>query len=169
MPDVNLRHEIDCDEDTFWDKCFFNEEYLKRMFLEELKMLSFKILEQKDDGKVLTRRVSVDPPVVGIPGPVKKAIGDSLSYIEDGTFDRDKKRFTFRIIPSAFGEKAKINGEVWCEKLGDKKIARCAKMSVSVKVFMVGSFVEDKIVTDIKQSYAQAAKFTNEYVKEKGY
>jgi hypothetical protein len=169
MPDVNLKHEIECDEDTFWDKCFFNEEYLTRLFMDELKMKDFKVLEQHDDGKVLTRKVRVDPPVVGVPAPVKKAIGDTFTYVEDGTFDRAAKRFTFKVLPSAFGDKAKISGEVWCEKLGDKKIARHARMSVSVKVFMVGSFVEDKIVTDLKQSYAQAAAFTTKYVKEKGY
>jgi hypothetical protein len=169
MPDVNLRHEIDCDEDTFWNKVFFDDEYLKRMFMDELKMISFKVLEQKDDGKVITRRVQVDPPVTGLPGPVKKAIGDSFTYIEEGTFDKAAKRFTFKVIPAAFGEKAKIGGELWTEKIGDKKIARCARMTISVKVFMVGSIVEDKIATDIKQSYAKAAEFTNRFVKEKGY
>jgi hypothetical protein len=168
MPDVNLRHEIDCDEDTFWDKCFFNEDYLTHLFMDELKMKGFKILEQHDDGKVLTRKVQVDPPVVGVPAPVKKAIGDTFTYVEDGTFDRAAKRFKFKVLPSAFGDKAKIFGEVWCEKLGDKKIARHAKMSVSVKVFMIGGFVEDKIVTDLKQSYALAAAFTSKWVKEKG-
>jgi hypothetical protein len=169
MPEANIRHELACDEDTFWEKCFFDKEYCTRLFLTELKMKSFEILSQEDDGKTLHRKVKVDPPVEGVPAPVKKAIGDSFTYVEDGTFDRATKRFKMRVLPSAFGEKSTITGEIWCEKLGDKKVARCAKMSVSVKVFMIGGMIEDKIVTDLKASYEKAADFTNRFLREKGY
>jgi len=38
-----------------------------------------------------------------------------------------------------------------------------------VKVFMVGSLIEDQILNSLRASYDHAAKFTNEYVKAKGY
>jgi hypothetical protein len=169
MPEVTLRHEIDCDEDTFWEKCFLNEDYMKVLFLDELKLLSFKVLEQKDDGKVLTRKVRIESAVVGVPGPVKKVIGEKLAYVEDGRFDRATKRFTFKILTDSMGDKSRVGGELWVEKLGEKKIARIAKISVEVKIFMVGSFIEDRIVSDLKTSYAQAAQFTSKYVKDKAY
>ena len=30
MPEVTLRHEMDCTEDTYWNKCIFDEEYNRR-------------------------------------------------------------------------------------------------------------------------------------------
>lgn len=169
MPDVTLRHEIDCDEDTFWSKCFLNEEFTTKLYLEELKFPAFKLAEQKDDAGAITRKAIVDPPLVGLPGPMKKALGDSFSYTESGRFDKGTKRYTFTIVPSALGDKAKTTGEIYCEKLGDKKIARIAKMHVEVKVFMIGSMIEEKIVADMKSSYEKAAAFTNRWVREKGY
>jgi len=55
------------------------------------------------------------------------------------------------------------------DTLGPKRIARVAKVSVDVKVFMVGGLVEDQILNNLKQSYDRAASFTNEWVREKGY
>jgi hypothetical protein len=169
MPDITIRHELDCDEETYFEKCFFDADYNRRLFLEELKFPGLKVIAQKDEGGVVRRTLEVDPPVTGLPGPVKKVVGDSFTYTEDGTYDRATKRYTFTITTKALGEKARTSGEVWCEKLGDKKVARVAKVQVQVKVFMVGSLIEDRIMTDMKASYAKAAEFTNRFVREKGY
>jgi hypothetical protein len=104
-----------------------------------------------------------------MPGPIKKAIGDSFGYLEEGTFDRKEKRYSFRTIPAAFPDKVKIQGTMRCETLGPKRIARISEIQVDVKVFMIGGMIEERIVTDIKHSYAKAAEFTNAWVKEKGY
>ena len=66
------------------------------------------------------------------------------------------------------GDKAKTFGELHCEVLGEKKIVRVAKITVEVKVFLVGGMVEDKILGDLRHSYDAAAKFTREYLREKG-
>ncbi len=169
MPDVTLRHELDCDADTYFLKCVFDEDYDRRLFFEALKFKDHKLLEQKDDGKTIFRRAHNDPPMAGLPGPVKKVIGESLSYLEEGTYDRATKRYTFSIKPSALGDKSKVEGVMYCEKLGDKRVARIAEMHVEVKIFVVGKLIEDRIIEDLRQSYAKAAEFTNEYVKAKGF
>jgi Protein of unknown function (DUF2505) len=48
-------------------------------------------------------------------------------------------------------------------------VTRITEIHVDVKIFMIGGLVEDRIVADIKDSYAKAAEFTNAWVKEKGY
>jgi hypothetical protein len=65
-------------------------------------------------------------------------------------------------------EKTKVSGEMWVEKLGDKKIVRLTRMSVEVKVFMVGGLVEDRILGDLRSSYDKGTTFTNEFIKENG-
>jgi uncharacterized protein DUF2505 len=169
MAEVHLRHEIDCDEDTFWDKCVFSEEFNRRLYLDTLKFPGFKQLDQTDEPTRRTRKVHIDPPLTGMPGPVKKLLGDRFAYVEDGVWDRATKKYTFKITPNILSEKSRSTGELYCEKIGDKKILRIATIKVEVKVFAVGSLIEDKIVNDLKASYEAAAKFTNEFVKEKGY
>jgi hypothetical protein len=168
MPEVTLRHDFDCDADTYFEKCMFDDEYNRRLYLETLKFPGYKLVESKDDADKRTRKVHIDPPLVGIPGPVKKVIGDKLSYVEEGTFDKKTKRYTFKVVPSTMADKTSTTGELWCESRGDKKCTRVARIKVEVKVFMIGGMVEEKILGDLKTSYDAAAKFTNDYIKEKG-
>ncbi len=164
-----MRHEVDCDADTYWEKCVLSEEYNKRLFMQELKFKSYELLEQKDLGDKVTRRVRAEPQPGNMPGPMKKAVGDSLSYVEEGSYDRKTKLYTFRTIPAAFGDKVKIQGTMRCEPAGEKKSVRVTEVQVEVKIFVVGGMIEDRIKNDLKQSYAKAAEFTNAWVKEKGY
>ena len=169
MATVTLRHEFDCTEDTFWDEVVFGEEFNRRLYLDVLKFPGFKLLELRDEGTKRHRRVHIDPPLGNVPAPVKKVVGERLSYIETGTFDRATMRYPFVITPSTMADKTKTSGELHTEVLGDKKIARIARIDVEVKVFMIGKLVEDKILGDLKLSYDAAATFTREFLKEKGY
>jgi Protein of unknown function (DUF2505) len=168
MSEITLRHEINTDEDTFWAKVVFDEAFNKKMYLEHLKFPNWALLDSKEDDAKISRKVKVEPPTGDLPGPVKKVIGDRLAYTEEGTFDKKSKRYVFKVTPSTLAEKTKVAGEMWCEKTGDKKITRVCKMSVEVKVFMVGGMVEDRILADLRQSYDNSTTFTNDYIKANG-
>lgn len=168
MPSVTFRHEIDTDEDTYWAKIVFDEAFNKEMYEGYLKLPSWKLLEMNEDDAKITRRVRVEPDAGNLPGPVKKVIGDKLSYVEEGTFDKKTKRYSFKVRPSALPDKTKISGEMYVEKLGEKKIARVAKMDVEVKVMLVGGMVEERILSDLRVSYDKGTAFTNEFIKKNG-
>jgi hypothetical protein len=168
MPEVTLRHEIDTDEDTFWSKICFDEAFNKKLFEGALKFPGWKVLESKEDDTKILRKIQVDPPVGDLPGAVKKVIGDKLAYTEEGTFDKKAKRYSFKVTPSTLAEKTKVSGELWVEKISDKKIRRMCRMSVEVKVFMVGGMVEDRILADLRSSYDNSTSFTNQYIKDNG-
>lgn len=169
MPEITLRHEIDTDEDTFWSKIVFDEGFNKKLYLDELKFPQWKLLEMKDDDAKISRRVLVEPATNDLPGPLKKALGgDALAYTEDGTFDKKSKRYTFKVIPSLMPDKTKVSGELWVEKVGDKKIRRMCRIAVEVKVFVVGSMIEDRILKDLQSSYDQSTTATNKHIKEQG-
>jgi hypothetical protein len=166
MAETTIRDEFDCTIETYWEKCHFDPEYNRRLYLEHLKFPGWKLIETKTEGDKVSRKVVLDPPVGALPGPVKKLMGDSFSYTEVGTYDKKTGRYTFNITPSTMADKTKVTGEIWCEKLGEKKIARHARITVEVKVFMVGSMVEEKVMGDLKHSYDAAAPFTNGFVKD---
>lgn len=165
MAETTIVDEFECTEETYWEKCHFDPEYNRRLYLEHLKFPGWKLLETKTEGDKTSRKVVLDPPVGALPGPVKKLMGDSFSYTEQGTYDKKTGRYTFTITPSTMADKTKVNGEIWCEKTGDKKIKRYAKIKVDVSVFMVGKMVEEKVMGDLKVSYETAAPFTNGFVK----
>lgn len=168
MPDITIKHEIDTDEETFWAKLVFDEAFNKKMYEGGLKFPTWNLLEQKETDTSISRRVQVEPPTGNLPGPVKKVIGDRLAYTEEGTFDKKSKRYSFKVKPSTLAEKTKVNGELWCEKISDKKIRRLCKISVEVKMFAIGGMVEDRILEDLKVSYDKGTAWMNEYIKENG-
>ena len=168
MPEVTLRHELDCDEDTFWSKIVFDETFNKTMYEGDLKFPAWKLVESKEDDAKIVRKVFCDPPAGDLPGPIKKVLGNSLAYTEDGAFDKKSKRYTFKVTPAAMAEKTKINGELWVEKNGDKKITRFCKINVEVKVMLVGGMIQDRILGDLKKSYDSSTIYTNKFIKEHG-
>lgn len=167
MTEITIRHELECDEETYW-KCVFAEDYNRRLYKETLKFPGYELVDQKEDDQKIFRKVHVDPPTGSMPAAVKKVVGDKLSWIEEGTFDKGSKRYSFKVVPSAMPEKIQNRGVLWTEKLEGKRCVRLAQISIEVKVFMVGSIIEERLITDLRASYETAAKFTNEYVKEKG-
>jgi hypothetical protein len=169
MTDLTLKHELNCDADTYWQKCVFDAEYNRRLYFEELKFRKYEVVEQRDTGDTIVRRVKAEPETGNIPGPVKKVFGDSFGYVEEGTFDKKDQRYEFHTSPAAFADKVKISGSLVCEPLGDKRVNRITRVHIEVKVFMIGGMIEERIIADIKHSYAKAAELTNAWVKEKGY
>jgi hypothetical protein len=168
MPEVTLRHEIDTDEDTYWAKCVFDADFNKKLYIDALKFPQWKLLDSKEDDAKIWRKVQVDPPTGDMPAAVRKVIGDRLSYVEEGTWDRKTKRYSFKVTPSTMAEKTKVAGEMWTEKLGEKKVVRITKINVEVKVFMVGGLVEDRIISDLRSSYDKGTVFTNQYIAQNG-
>lgn len=169
MQHITLRHEMACDEDTFWYKCVFDKEYNERLYFQELRFPRYDLEKFEDDGEHIRRVVTVAPRLPPLPGPVKRVIGDSLAYTEAGVFTRATRRYTFTVTPARVGDKATTSGDLWVEKLGDKKIARIAKIGIEVRVLLVGGLIEDQILNSLRSSYDRAASFTNQFVREKGY
>jgi len=169
MQNITIRHEMACDEDTYWYKCVFDAEYNEELYLKELRFPQYELAKYEETPDTIRRVVKVSPKIPPLPGPVKKVIGEGLAYTETGTFDRKKKRYVFTATPNALGEKATTEGEMWVETLGEKRIARVANIRVEVRVFMVGGLIEDQILNSLRASYDHAATFTNGWVKSKGY
>ena len=167
MSELTIRHDIESDADTYW-KCVWDEEYNRRLYMDVLKFRECTRLSQTDSGDTITRRIKLNPPATDLPGPIAKVVGD-LSWIEEGTFDKKTGRYRVKVVTASMPDKTHIAGELWCEPRGDKRCERFAKMNIEVKVFMVGGLVEKRIMEDMKKSYDAAAKFTNEYVREKGW
>lgn len=169
MTDVRITHEIGCNEETFWNKCFFDEEFNRKLFLEALGFPVYRILKQENRDDAVVRSIETQPKLENMPGPMKKIVGEKLSYVESGTFTRATRRYEFAIVPSTLADKTKIQGVMYCEPIGDNKIRRVVEIAIDIKVFAVGKMIEEKTAQDTRASYDKAAVFTNQWIREKGY
>src|SRR3954470_16370248 len=99
MAEITLRHEVHTDEDTYWPKIVFSEPFNKEMYEQHMKFPGWTLLDSKDDDQKTYRKVRVEPKVGNLPGPVKKVLGDKLTYVEEGTFDKKTKKYVFKVTP----------------------------------------------------------------------
>ncbi len=175
MPEVTLCHEFSCDEQTFWSRLMFDPEFNQAFYLHVLKFPVYELLEQKVThsgirNPELRRRVSVNPPSEMLPESLRDLVGADFRYIEEGVFDRSEGDgvYSFRCVSIAQPERITNVGNIWLEKLGDKKVARVAKVSVTVDIFMIGSFIETAILEDLQRAYDAASAYMQRYIVEKG-
>lgn len=165
---VRIEHTYEVDEDTFWDRVFLDEEYNRRMYLEGLKFESYELKTQEESDTEVKRTIDLTPRLGDLPGAMKKVLGDNLSYLEKGVYDKSKRRYRVDVVPSTLPSKIKVTGELHTEPVGDKQCRRIFEADVEVKVLGLGKLMEKRIVEDLQKGYSRGARFTNDYVREKG-
>ncbi|MEM9195703.1 MAG: DUF2505 domain-containing protein [Myxococcota bacterium] len=167
MGSFTVRHTFNCDVDTFWEKIFLDPEFNKELYLKELNFDGYDVLEERDEGDKLHRRIRTAPRSEA-PKAVKKVLGDSLSYVEEGFLDRAEKKYRYKVIPSTLADKSDIGGELWAEPRGEGKCERICRVNIKIKVFGVGKLVESFVEKTTADSYDQAAVFTNKFIERQG-
>lgn len=169
MTSFTVRHVFNTDADTFWNKMFFDEEYNRRLFVTALGFPMWEQLELREESDGAKVRKTKMEPKSDAPAVVKKLVGDSVTYIEEGKWNPATRRWVFKIVPGKMADKIRIEGEFWVEQRGQKQIERICTTNVDVKIFGVGGAVESFIEKSTRDSYEKAAVFSNEFIKEKGY
>lgn len=162
-----IKHTLNTDVDTFWDKIFFDPEYNEALFKKRLKFKAYDVLalEKRPDGSV--RRHIDCAPAMEIPAIARKFFGDTVGYTEDGVLDPKTRKFVTEVKPKMGADKVQMRVSLWVEPRGDKKIERIVEIDSNVKIFGIGKVVEGLIEKQTRDSYDIAATFTNQWIAEK--
>jgi hypothetical protein len=167
MPSFRVENVFDCSQDTFWEKVFFDAEYNRRLFYDELHFTEWQELEQKDEGERVRRRVRAVPPTGDLPGPLKAAIGNGAGYEETGVFVRATNRYDARVRPNVLGDKVTVELVFRTEPVDEQHCRRIVDGTVVAKVMLIGGMLEQRMMSDLTRSYEKSAVFTNRFVAEK--
>ncbi|MBA3548605.1 MAG: DUF2505 family protein [Nannocystis sp.] len=164
----SLRHPYMIEPEAFWRDVFFDPAYNEALYREGLHFEAFKVLEESNppDGR-RTRKLAVKPKL-DAPGPIKKILGDSIDYIEDGRLDISRPAWITKVIPSKLADKVNIHNEFWLERTGPGRSDRVASFDIEVKIFGLGGIFEKFLEKTMRESYQQAADFTNLWLERKG-
>ena len=169
MPSFRVDNVFNCSQGTFWEKVFFDAEYNRRLFYDELHFADWRELEQKHEGDRVLRYVKATPPMADLPGPLRAAIGDGAGYEERGVFERAKNRYDARVQPNRLGDKVTVELAFRTEAMDDTHCRRIVDGTVVARIFMIGGMLEQRMMDDLKRSYEKSAVFTNRFVAEKGW
>jgi len=169
MPTFRVENVFECSQTTFWEKVFFDADYNRRLFYDELHFVEWKELERKDEGTRVERFVRALPPLADLPGPLKAVIGDGAGYEERGVFDRSTNRYQAAVKPNRLADKLTVELAFSTVPITETSCRRIVDGSVSAKIFAVGGMLEQRMISDLKKSYEKSAAFTNKFVAEKGW
>ncbi|MFO0658614.1 MAG: DUF2505 family protein [Polyangiaceae bacterium] len=139
MIHFTLTHEIDCAAEAFWST-FFSKEFNDALYKTELAFPEFNVLKlDKLDGD--THREVDALPKLAMPPVVMKLLGNGFRYREEGTLDRAKLTYNWKIIQYARGTKLP-DGFVKIESINEKRCRRIVDITIEAKIFGVGGIVE---------------------------
>jgi len=148
---------LSCTPDAFWES-FFDESYLRALYLDELEARVFDVLEIGE----ASRKLRIVPNMK-LPAPVAKLIGESFAYEEHGTLDRAANEWTWRMVqPASLDPKSKprrdavtMHGTVRIEPSGDGHCRRTDSFTVEAKIFGLGGLIEASIEKELKNARAK--------------
>ena len=81
-------------------KAMLDEAFPAFLLQHHPKMMEASVVSREDKGSIVTRKVRYRPkPIIESVGP-KKIPPEYLAFIEESTFDLDKRRFEFKNVPT---------------------------------------------------------------------
>ncbi|MBI4955149.1 MAG: DUF2505 family protein [Myxococcales bacterium] len=160
MRKFTLTHEIACDETTFW-KVFFDREYNYALYPGVLGFVDFELQEQTPTSWRLK-----GTPKPAVPAVLAKAIGDRFGYVETGTFDPDKRVWSFTMKFNSLSEKLHEDGTVRVEAAGERRVKRIVDVTIAAKVFGVGGLLESTTEKETRAGWDKSGAFMDRWVKE---
>lgn len=164
MKNVHLAHDINCSVATFW-KVYFDPAFNEALLRDIMKVDDYKILASEDNDREIRRTITGKPRVT-LPAPIKKMIGDGFSFTEEGRFDKATQLWHFKIRISTFGDKARNEGTMRLEPIGDNKVRRVADAVVEAKIFGVGGMIEGGMEKQMQEGWAAGAEFMNRWLAD---
>lgn len=167
MKERRIEHVYDCSAEVFWNQIFLDEEYNRKLFLDELHFSVWKVLRSEERGNELHRVIEATPPLGDLPGALKRLLSEGLGYEEHGVLDRAQRRYRLEVKPRSLANKLTIQGELTTQPISDRSCRRIYVPRVEARVLGVGGMIEQRLLDDIEKSYNKSAVFTNRWIAER--
>lgn len=163
-----IKHTIETDVDTFWNKLIFDAEFNRALFQDYLGFTTYRLIEDRTEPNGERHRRVECTPKVELPAAARKIFGDNLGYTEVGRYDPAQRKYFVQVLPNVGGDKVKTTTDLWTESIGDKRMERIVNVDNTVKVFGLGTLLEGFIEQQTRDNYAKSADFTNRWIRERG-
>jgi hypothetical protein len=154
-----IRQLLDCPEQEFWSRIFGSEDFNRYLY----DGLGFDYELQEWNRDTGYRRAKIWP-TQQMPRAVAKVLGDTFSYVEEGTFDPVARRYDFRVVTSAVTDRIRAQGTVTVEPVSPEQCERRVTLEIGADVLGLGRLIEAYFVASTREQYAKNAALVNEYL-----
>jgi len=166
MAEIRIEHRFSCSQETFWAQVFFDPEYNRRLFLEEVGCPRYRLIELEETEQEIVRVQEITPRVAGVPAPIQALVGEGLSYLERDVFTRATRRMQISVTPNRLSSKLDIGGLFYTQPEGERRCRRVFEFRVVCRLLGLGGLLERQILNDTRRDYDLAAAFTERYLVE---
>jgi hypothetical protein len=160
-----FRQRFPVSSETYWRSLCLDLGYQERLYKEALGAGNMKVIALDGTYEAgMTRRLRFEKPI-DAPMAVKKLFGETVSLEEVSEWNPKERRWSYRMIPAAFGDRIEIRGSIRLDENAEG-VEQISTSLVSCKVFGVGSVVEHFVAKSSHEGNAQKAAFTRRYITE---
>ncbi len=159
--------EFDLEPEDYLRGVYLDDAFAEALYLEGLGFQSYTVLDiqRADDGGV-SRRIKVCPRT-NAPAPVRKALGSTQEYEEQGSLDASTGVWRYTVIPAALSRKIRITGTQRVESAGSGRCRAHFDATFEVKIFAVGGAVERFMASQFDDNLAKQADFTRRWIQSR--
>lgn len=165
MTRFQIRHDLQCSPEHFWT-LFFDPAFTRKMIVEGLGFHECDLGQIRDEGNEQHRSMTVTPKL-DLPAAVTKVIGSSLSYREDGVFNKDTKTWSWVTKLAVMGERIRLGGSMRIEPgASPEQCVRVTDLWVDVKIFGVAGLIEKAAERSLRAGWGESATWLNGYLRD---
>lgn len=161
---LNARHTFACTPERFW-AIYWDPAFEDR--LRQGSTVQREVLEQRDDGDVVYRRVRITPQRE-LPAAAAAIVGTKkLVYEQETRFEKSRGVVHWQVVPSFLPDKLDAKGQLRVEPAP----GGCAIVidgNIDVKVRFVGGQIEKAVVAEVEKSYDRLAAETRRWIADHG-
>jgi Protein of unknown function (DUF2505) len=152
---------LPCTPETFW-RVFFDEMFVRRLYLDALGFPGFEMLERQGD----TRKLRVVPKL-GLPEVLERLIGGAFAYEEHGALDRETNQWTWTMVrPKGSGiDLVGTRGTVKIVSVDEGSCTRIDEITIEGKLFGLGSVIEAAAEKEARSAWAKEERFVIEWLR----
>jgi hypothetical protein len=158
---VNTAFVYDCSRATFINQ-FFDSDGRRKREIEGCRTVSFAVLEKRQDAQGIYQLAEAVGRVEA-PAVIQKIVGRTTTVREESRWQTGSDQITLSYRQQKLGERVRVDGCLFLEKLAAQKTRVRAKIEVAVAVFGVGRLLERFVAADIEKHL----RLDNAYFNEK--
>lgn len=159
---------LPCTPELFW-RVFFDPQYLRALYLEELGYKKFEVIEITESSRKL--RIV---PNLNLPRPLEALIGESFAYEEHGTLDRARNQWTWRMVqPTDLRSTATprdgviaTRGSISIEATARNQCRHSNEVIIEANLFGLGSLIESTVENEFRTGWAKEAALLARWIEK---
>jgi uncharacterized protein DUF2505 len=163
MTRIVVTRDLPCSAETFW-RLFLDSGFMTQAF-EALGIVVREVSTTREGSTAVVRKLHAQPPVEA-PAAVRRLLGPSFAYLEDGRFDRETETWTWTTTPSTLADRTRIGGSLRVENLGLEQCRMAVEATIDVTLFGLGGLVEATGEQTIRSGWTKTADFFEQRLRQ---